>query len=57
MVDAPLLIEAKMTPLVDEVWVINISREKQIERVMERDNITREEAEQRVASQMPTEEK
>ena len=57
VVDAPLLIEAKMTPLVDEVWVINISKEKQIERVMERDNITKEEAEQRIASQMPTEEK
>ena len=57
VVDAPLLIEAKMTSLVDEVWVVNASKEKQIERVMERDSITREGAEQRIASQMPTEEK
>lgn len=57
VVDAPLLIEAKMTSLVDELWVINVSSKKQIERVMERDNLTWEGAEKRIASQMPTEEK
>ena len=40
-----LLIEAKMTPLVDEVWVI-IFLGKTNRKGYERDNITKEEAEQ-----------
>jgi dephospho-CoA kinase len=57
VVDAPLLIETGMHNLVDEVWVLNVKPEVQIQRVMERDNIPRESAIQRLKTQMPTEEK
>lgn len=54
---APLLIEAGLTDRVDEVWVVYADRETQIRRVMARDGATREEAEARLAAQMPMEEK
>jgi len=57
VVDAPLLIEAGMTTVVDEVWVINVDEEKQIERIMKRDKISRQKALSRISSQMPTREK
>ena len=57
VVDAPLLIEAGMHNLVDEVWVLNVKPEVQIQRVMERDNISRDSAIKRLKTQMPTEEK
>jgi dephospho-CoA kinase len=54
---APLLIEAGVTSRVDEIWVVYADRETQLARLMERDGISREEALQRVAAQMPMEEK
>lgn len=57
VVDAPLLIEAGMTRLVDEVWVISVPEEIQIKRLVERDGTTREEAMDRLRSQMPLHEK
>jgi len=54
---APLLIEAGATDRVDEIWVVSVDRETQIARTMARDGISREEAEQRLAAQMPMEEK
>jgi len=54
---APLLIEAGATDRVDEIWVVYVDRETQITRVMARDGISREESEQRLAAQMPMEEK
>ncbi len=54
---APLLIEAGATSRVDEIWVVYIDTEEQIKRVMERDKITAEEARQKIAAQMPMEEK
>jgi dephospho-CoA kinase len=54
---APLLIEAGITSRVDEVWVVYLDRESQIHRLMTRDGITRQEALQRIDSQMPMEEK
>lgn len=57
VVDAPLLIEAGMTYMVDEIWVISLPEELQIERLMKRDGITREEAVNRLRSQMPLKEK
>jgi len=57
VVDAPLLIEAGMHTLVDEVWVMAIDKELQVKRVMERDKLSREAALQRLASQIPTKEK
>lgn len=54
---APLLIEAGATSRVDEIWVVFVDRETQIARVIARDGISREEALQRIAAQMPMEEK
>lgn len=54
---APLLIEAGITSRVDEVWVVYVDRETQIARLMQRDGISREEALQKIAAQMPMEEK
>ncbi|MCM2359464.1 MAG: dephospho-CoA kinase [Geobacteraceae bacterium] len=54
---APLLIESGGTSRVDEVWVVYADRETQIERLVGRDLISRAEALQRLAAQMPMEEK
>jgi dephospho-CoA kinase len=54
---APLLIEAGVTDRVDAIWVVTVSPEIQLERLMRRDGINREQAEQIVASQMPLPEK
>lgn len=54
---APLLIEAGATDRVDEIWVVYVDLETQIERLMARDLMSREAAEQRISSQMPMEEK
>ncbi|MGB4314020.1 MAG: dephospho-CoA kinase, partial [bacterium] len=45
VLDAPLLIEANLQPLVDEVWVVTCPRELQIKRLQERDNLSVPEAE------------
>jgi len=53
----PLLIEAGMTGMVDLVVLVYIPREKQVERLMQRDGYSRDEAMMRISSQMPIEEK
>lgn len=53
----PLLFEAKMTDLVTEVWVVSCSEAQQIQRLMQRDNITLSQAQERINSQMPLLEK
>lgn len=53
----PLLIEAGLTSKMDEIWVVSVDRETQIIRLMKRDRIDRDEAEQKIAAQMPLEEK
>ncbi len=57
VVDAPLLIEAGMHRMVDEVWLVVVEPGVQVERVMRRDNLTYQEALSRLQSQMPLEEK
>ena len=54
---APLLIEAGVTDRVDEVWVVTVRPEVQLERLMRRDGIARDEAERIIASQMPLSDK
>ncbi|MBK5275050.1 MAG: dephospho-CoA kinase [Desulfuromonadales bacterium] len=54
---APLLIEAGVTGRVDEIWVVTVRPEVQLERLMLRDRISRDEAERIIASQMPLAEK
>lgn len=56
VVDAPLLMEAGLTGIVDVVVVVTASRATQIKRATER-GISREEAEAVIASQMPLSEK
>ena len=55
--DIPLLIEAGLKGMVDLVLLVYITPEVQIRRVMARDGFSREEAERRLAAQMPIEEK
>ncbi len=57
VVDAPLLLEAGMGAMVDEVWVVTCSREQQIERLCRRTGMSPREAEERLRAQMPLEEK
>jgi len=53
----PLLFEAQMTNLVTEIWVVSCSHQQQLERLIERDNLTLEQAQARIESQLPLETK
>lgn len=53
----PLLFEAKLAAQVSEVWVVTCEPQQQLERVMERDRLSRNQAQARIDSQMPLAEK
>ncbi len=53
----PLLFETGMTNLVTEIWVVYCSEEQQLQRLMQRNNLTREQAAARISSQLPITEK
>lgn len=53
----PLLFEAGMTDLVTEIWVVSCSAEQQLRRMIERDRLSLEQAQFRINSQIPLEEK
>ena len=53
----PLLFEAGMTDLVTEIWVVSCSPEQQLRRMMERDRFSLEQAQARINSQLPLQEK
>jgi len=55
--DIPLLIECGMQKYFDKIILVNSDRETQIRRLIKRNNLTIEDAEKRVNSQMPIEEK
>jgi dephospho-CoA kinase len=55
--DIPLLIEAGMKPMVDLVLLVYLPPEEQIARLVARNGYSREDAEKRIASQMPIGEK
>lgn len=57
VVDAPLLLEAGVDSIVDEVWVVALPRDQQAERLMKREGYSPDEAFMRIDSQMPLEEK
>ena len=57
VVEAALLLEAGWAPLVDQVWVTVASEGKVKERLRASKDLTDEEVEARLASQMPVEEK
>jgi dephospho-CoA kinase len=54
---APLLIEAGGSSRVDTIWVVTVRPEIQLERLMRRDGITREQAQKVIATQMKLSEK
>jgi dephospho-CoA kinase len=53
----PLLFEAQLTSLVTEIWVVHCSHEKQIKRLIKNNQMTKNQAIQRIESQMSLEEK
>lgn len=55
--DAPLLFEYNIEFLADKIIVVKTTKEEQIKRLMNRDNIDREYAIKKINSQMPIEEK
>ena len=57
VLDMPLLYEAGLDKLCERVWCAWIPRETQLQRLMARDGFTLEEAEARLRSQMPADEK
>ena len=57
VLDMPLLYEKDIDRLCGRVWCAYVPREMQLSRLMERDGFTREEAEARLRSQLPAEEK
>ena len=57
VLDVPLLIETGWTTMVDELWVVYVSPETQIERLIKRDGLDRKQALDRIASQMRLQDK
>lgn len=53
----PLLLEAGLASSVDEIWVVYADNETQVERLMKRDRIERDEALRKIDAQMPMDEK
>ena len=57
VLDVPLLIEVGWTDMVDTIWVVYVNSQVQIERLMARDGLDREQAIARIASQMRLQDK
>ena len=57
VLEAPLLLEAGWTPLVDEVWVTVTPQSKVLKRLRARTGMTEEESLARIRSQMQDEER
>lgn len=57
VLDIPLLFESKLTYMVDKTILVFVDKNVQLKRLMERNNLSREEAEARINSQMPLSEK
>jgi len=57
VLDMPLLYEKELDRLCDRIWCAWIPRETQLERLMLRDGFSPEEAEARLRSQLPADEK
>lgn len=57
VLEIPLLFETRMEKMCDSVWVVWVDYQTQIDRLVKRDNISREDAILRIESQMPLDEK
>ena len=57
VMDIPLLFESKLQHFVEKILVVTVSPEVQLQRLMARNGLSKEEAEARIASQLPLKEK
>jgi len=57
MIDAALIYETKIDRFMDKIIVVYIDRKEQIKRLIKRNNFSKDEALQRIKSQMPMKEK
>ncbi|OLS41453.1 dephospho-CoA kinase [Bacillus sp. MRMR6] len=57
VLDIPLLFESKLTSMVDKTILVYVDRDIQLKRLMERNNLSLEDAEARINSQMPLSDK
>jgi dephospho-CoA kinase len=57
VLDIPLLFESNLTHLVDKIIVVYVDEHIQLQRLMERNSLSKEEAEARMKAQMPLIEK
>ena len=55
--DIPLLFEQDYSAWFDETWLVYVDRDVQVERLMKRDQLSKDEAEPRLAAQWPLEKK
>ncbi len=55
--DAALIFERNLTPIFDEILVVRTDMETQVQRLVKRDNLTRERALKRLEAQWPIEKK
>ena len=55
--DIPLLFEQNYASWFDETWLVYVRRDTQLDRLMNRDQLSQESAKTRLASQWPLEEK
>ena len=57
VIDAALIYEAKIDKIMDKIIVVYIDEDEQIKRLIKRNNLSKDEASQRVKSQIPMKEK
>lgn len=57
IIDAPLLIESGLNEAAEEIWVVSVDKDIQVARLMSRDKMSLEQAQNRIKSQMPLAEK
>lgn len=55
--DIPLLFEQDYSAWFDETWLVYVERDVQVERLMKRDHLSKDEAESRLAAQWPLDKK
>lgn len=57
VIEAIKLLESDLRNACDSVWVVNVPRELQVQRLIEKRNMSKEEAEQRISFQAPQDKK
>jgi dephospho-CoA kinase len=57
IMDIPLLFESRLQHFVDKILVVSVTEEMQLERLMNRNSLSKEEATSRIHSQLPVSEK